>query len=467
MESLEERVQRFVEREGLVQRGGVLLVAVSGGPDSVCLLHLLHRLREALGVDLHVGHLNHMLRGADAAADAHYVAEMAQRLGIAATVENRDVAAYRKEHRLSLEQAAREVRYDFYCEVARSIGASHVALGHTEDDQVETIVMHLVRGAGLTGLRGMQPRTVWQAKSGSVVLLRPLLEVTRAETEEYCRTHRLEPRMDFSNYSPAFLRNRLRHQVIPLLQSCNPNIGGTLLRTARAAADDLSYIEERVSLAWSGVVKMQANGAMLDTEALLSLHPSLRRHLLRRVLGAVLGDVADIHWVHIDKMMDALAKPAGKRLSLPRGLVLHVGYGACFVTGSGEDACPFPLLEGEYALNVPGDSRFSGWHAKARLKAGNGHPGGFEACIDVGETGRDLVVRGRKVGDRFQPLGMSESKKLQDFMVDAKIPRAWRDRVPLVCAPRGIVWVVGWRIAEWAKVKDSTEEVLHLKFEAS
>ena len=467
MRSLEERVQRFIEEEGLVQRGDVLLAAVSGGPDSVCLLHVLNRLRDVLGVDLHVGHLNHMLRGADAAADAHYVARMARRLGIAATVDARDVAAYRKARRLSVEQAARDVRYAFYCEVARCVGATRVALGHTEDDQVETILMHLVRGTGLTGLRGMQPRTVWRAKGGSVALIRPLLGVTRAETEEYCRTHHLKPRMDFSNYSPAFLRNRLRHQVIPLLQSCNPNIGGTLLRTARAAADDLSYIEEQVTSTWGRVVKMQANGAVLDTEALLSLHPSLRRHLLRGVVGEVLGDVTDIHWVHIDKMMEALAKPAGKRLSLPRGLVLHVGYGTCFVTRSGEDMCPFPPLEGEYALSVPGDSRFSGWHARASLKTGDVRAEGLDACLDVGETGTELVVRGRRAGDRFQPLGMSEPKKMQDFMVDAKIPRAWRDRVPLVCAPRGIVWVVGWRIAEWAKVRDSTRQVLHLEFEAS
>jgi len=476
MGGLEQRVLQFIREQGLIEGEEVLLVGVSGGPDSVCLLHILSLLEETLGASLHIAHLDHMLRGADSAADSRYVSDLAQRLGIPVTVERRDVEAYQQEHRLSLEEAARKVRYNFYCEVAESIGAKRIALGHTKDDQVETILMHMVRGTGLAGLRGMQPVTTWQGRGGTLLLVRPLLEVTRVEIEEYCCACDLEPRTDVSNYSPAFLRNRLRYELVPLLESYNRNISGALLRTARTAADDLSFLEEHVSVAWSQVVTEQPNGLLLNSEALLSLHPSLQRHLLRRVLGQILGELTDIQLIHIEKMMEALSKPAGRRLSLPRGLVFHVGYHTCLVARGDQDTCPFTPLEGEYRLNVPGDTVLPGWSVRANITTpGRGAEGFSErsigvrradrACLDLDESGTDLVVRGRKAGDRFQPLGMAELKKLQDFMVDSKIPRAWRDRVPLVCSPEGIVWVVGWRIAERVKVKDSTKRVLYLEFE--
>jgi tRNA(Ile)-lysidine synthase len=164
-------------------------------------------------------------------------------------------------------------------------------------------------------------------------------------------------------------------------------------------------------------------------------------------------------------MMEALSKPAGKRISLPRGLVFHVGYSTCLVTKGAVDTCPFPSLEGEYKLNVPGDTALPGWRVKARIIRPGSKAQGFGACLDLDEAGRDLVVRGRRAGDRFQPLGMGEAKKLQDFMVDAKIPRSWRDCVPLVCSPEGILWVVGWRITEPVRVTDSTKQVLRLEFE--
>jgi len=454
MNDLKQRVLQFIQKERLIpgEKGDksekILLVGVSGGPDSVCLLNILDQLKESLGVSLHACHLNHMLRGASSDADARYVSTLAQRLGIAATVERRDVKAYQREHRLSIEEAAREVRYDFFAQLAESIGARRIALGHTRDDQVETILMHLVRGTGLAGLRGMGPITTWQGRKGNALLVvRPLLEVAREETEAYCSAYALKPRTDFSNFSPAFLRNRLRYHLIPLLQSYNRNVSAALLRTARAAADELSYLEQGVSQVWEGVVKEQPNGLLLDIEALRSLHPALQRHLLRRVLGEILGDLTDIQSVHIEKMMEAVSKPAGKRISLPRGLLFHVGYNTCLVTKGAYDTCPFPTLEGEHRLNVPGDTSLPGWRVRASVTQPGGKADGFRACLDFEEAG-------------------SEPKKLQDFMVDAKIPRAWRDSVPLVCSPKGIMWVVGWRIAEGVKVKDSTKRVLYLEFES-
>ena len=471
MEELKQRVFRFIQKEGLIpgetdEKGRKMLVGVSGGADSVCLLHILDQLKGILGISLHVAHLNHMLRGVDSDSDAHYVAEISGTLGIPAIIEKRDVEVYRKEHRLSLEEAAREVRHVFFAEVAESIGAWCIALGHTQDDQVETILMHLVRGTGLGGLRGMGPITSLRLKGDRVlVVVRPLLEVAKKETEDYCRTYDLKPRIDSSNYSFDYTRNRFRGELIPLLKSYNKNFDAALMRTARAVAADLSFIEKEVSMVWDRVVTDQPNGLTLDREALLSLHPALQRHLLRRALEEVLGDLVDIQSIHVEKMIEALSKPAGKRLSLPRGTVFYIGYDTCMVTKGVFDTCPFPALEGEYRLNVPGDTVLSGWRVKASVTQHGSKTEGFRACLDLDEAGSDLVVRGRKAGDRFQPLGMGEPKKLQDFMVDAKIARSWRDCVPLVCSESSILWVVGWRIADQVKVTDSTKRVLRLEFE--
>jgi tRNA(Ile)-lysidine synthase len=471
MEDLRQRVHRFIQKEGLVQdqtgeKGRKLLVGVSGGPDSVCLLHILDQLKESLGVRLHIAHLNHMLRGLESDADASYVKELSDALGIPATFGQRDVDAYHKKHSLSLEAAAHEVRYDFFLDVAESIGAVCIALGHTQDDQVETILMNLVRGTGITGLRGMRPvRKLRSAGGGILVVARPLIEVTRRETEEYCRVHKLNPRIDYSNFSLEYTRNRIRHELVPLLRQYNRNIDVTLMRAARVVTDELSFIEPQIYREWDRVVQEQPNGLLIDKEKLLSLHPALQRHLLRKVLGYMLGDITDIESVHIEKIMEALSKPAGKRLSLPRGLFFHVGYHTCLVVRGSVNICPLPVLEGESRLNVPGETELPGWLVRASIAQPVEKGDSFAECLDLDAAGTDLVVRRRKAGDRFQPLGMGEPKRLQDFMVDAKIPRLWRDRIPLVCSPDGIIWVVGWRIAESVKVANGTRKVLWLKFE--
>ena len=258
-ESLPERGLRFIQEHRLVSSQHSLLVAVSGGPDSVCLLHILAKLQEELGLKLHIAHLNHQLRGAESEADAQYVADLAHRLGIPATIEQRDVKTYQAAQRISLEEAAREVRYTFLTQVAKSIGASRAAVGHTADDHIETILMHLIRGTGTRGLRGLQPNTMWQSGQNSLTIIRPLLEVSRQETTDYCHHHQLIPRIDASNQSLSPLRNRIRHQLQPLLQSYNPRVAEALLRTARIAADDLAYLDKEITRLWDEVAQKQEN----------------------------------------------------------------------------------------------------------------------------------------------------------------------------------------------------------------
>jgi len=471
-QTLEARVLDFIQRHHLASQQSRLVVAVSGGPDSVCLLHLLNRLKAGLGITLHAAHLNHMLRGPDSDADAVYVVELCANMGVPVTVARRDVAVYHDEQRCSLEEAARLVRYTFLQEVAASLGTDHVAVAHTADDQAETILLHLVRGSGLRGLRGMQPLSFWNTDSGEkMTVVRPLLEVRRAETEAYCQAHQLSPCYDASNVSPAFLRNRLRQELLPLLAKYNPAITEALLRTSRLLDDDYAFIEEQAEPLWAGVASREQANVILDSAKLASLHPSLQRYLLRRALEEFLGNLRDIEAVHIEQMRTVLAgqRRAGKRLSLPGGLTLAVDYGKAILGYEPQTLCPLPPLEGHHPINVPGETELPGWRVQARqlprkeASLEQAHP--WQACFDLAKLGAALAVRGRRRGDRFQPLGLAQPQKLQDFMVNSRIPRPWRDRVPLVVSGEDIIWVMGWRIAEPVKITSRTRQVLCLEFE--
>jgi tRNA(Ile)-lysidine synthase len=466
----EQRVLRFIKEQHLIPKQPKLVVAVSGGPDSVCLLQILLRLKKELGVELHVAHLNHQLRGGESEADAQFVAELAHGLDIPATIEQRDVKAYKAQHHTSLEEAAREVRYAFLAQVAASAGAERVAVGHTLDDHVETILMHLIRGSGTRGIQGLQPLSRWPSPGAGLTVIRPLLELSREETADYCRHHRLGPRLDESNLSLSPLRNRIRHQLLPQLRSYNPQVAEALLRMARLATDDLAFIDREVARMWPEVAQKRGNTVVLDKKSFVDLTSALKRHLLRTSIEELLGNLKDIEARHIEEIMDALDKPAGKRISLPDGLTFTIEYDRYLLGSDYASLSPFPVLESEFNINMPGKTNIPGWDIEAIIidssviSEEGEKADGFSACFDFARIGHKLTVRHRQPGDRFQPKGMSQPKKLNEFMIDARIPQAWRQRVPIVCSPEQILWVVGWRIDERAKVSEGTTRVLRLDF---
>ena len=470
-----KRVAAAISERGL--SGKKLLVAVSGGPDSLALLHALYRLRGEYGLMLRGAHLNHRLRGAESEADAEFVADTFERLGVPFTVDGADVAAYRRRHRLSLEDAARRVRYSFLSDAATEHGADAIALGHTADDQAETVLMHIIRGSGLDGLRGMQALDRRTIGGRRVALFRPLLDLSRAETEAYCRALCLTPRIDPSNSSPEFLRNRIRMELVPLLEQMNPSMRDALVRLARNATQDSDYIRERADAVWREVARQVEDGIVgLDAVALGTEHAAIRGRVLRRAIEAAGGEVTQRH---ILDMMALLGGAPGKRLHLSGGLGFVTGYGEAYVGSADvvEDALmPLPALGGEFSVPVPGEARVGGWRiiitdidgqdGQDELEQRNPvHPSklNFSEMLDMDCVGDGLRVRGRLPGDRFQPLGMEGSKPLREFMIDARIPRGWRDGLPLVVSERGIACVPGWRIAHWARVTEETRRVLRLE----
>ena len=478
---LEEAVSSALGRAGLDTPGTKLIVAASGGPDSTALLRSLQRVGGPLGVELHVAHLLHDLRGAETLADAAFVEDLSRGTGLPCTVRQRDPLEHRRQRGISsFEQATREVRYEFLLDLARSTDAAAVAVGHTMDDQAETVMEHLLRGSGLYGLRGMTESAPWPWPPGArgTFLFRPLLAVTKAQTTAYCRALGQDFRTDSENESPKFARNRIRHDLLPRLASeYNPRVVESLVRLSRAAAIDLDYLESECDRIWPQVEldpagtsgDRNAGGLSLDRAVLQSLHPSLRRNVLRRAFSLAAGDTRRLEETHVAGMDAFVGGGAGgASYQLPRGWWLHASAGCVTLTRESSIPCPLPPLSGQHPLELPGRpgetvaATLEGWRVTASLVpatpvGGEAGQGAHVAFLDGEATRGPVVVRTRKPGDRFQPAGMAGRKKLQDLFVDSKVPRHWRDRIPLLECAGEIAWVVGYRIAGWAKAPSRPE----------
>jgi len=446
--------------------GGSLIVAVSGGADSVCLLHALVQLQKELNLILHIAHLNHSLRDAESDADAQYVADLAGKLNLPCTVAKRDISSYGCTS--SVEEKARDARYTFLSEVAVATEANAIAVAHTADDQVETILMHLVRGTSLAGLCGMSQVSVWKSSSNesSATIIRPLLGVTQKEVESYCDANKLAPRVDSSNKSLDYMRNRFRYELIPLIKSYNANFKDALLRLASAVSDEIALLDQQVSEAWDLVVTDEDGELSVDRLTFGKLPVAVKRHLMRHALRRLAGSLIDIESVHIVSMLETIEKSVGKKLSLPYGLVLVNGYDTSTIAKEDLLKDANEVLGGDYTLNVPGDTIIPGWriHTAVENKQTKSESK-YHECFDYDVVGDQLVVRSKEPGDKLKPLGMKGSKSLKNFMVDLKIPQAQRGGVPIVCSSKHIIWIVGHRIDERARVSASTESVLSMEFE--
>ena len=479
---VDRKVVAALRRARLVGSGATLVVGVSGGADSSTLLYSLNRLRESCEIQLHVAHLNHDFRGEEAEEDARFVAALAEELGLPVSVEKRDPIAYQKEQGISsFEQGARQMRYEFMASVADRVGASVAAVGHTSDDLAETVLLHILRGTGLPGLRGMAEIASWPWPAGleSPTLFRPLLEVTKAETIAYCRELGRSYRQDSGNTLFRFTRNRVRQELMPFLAAeFNPQAREALVRLAHTSALELDYLEQELDRIWPDLEVSPGQGGYvanavpapavkLSRDVLAKLHPALRRMALRRAYVAIKGDPRRLGEIHLKAMSNLVeGSKSNGALSLPSGVVLQMAGEEVLLTRLGEEEyCPLPALRGNHAVafsDVPGFNavhKAGEWQVRVEIMASNQlsslkPPNGYTAFLNLDVLGNRLTVRTRQPGDRFQPLGMGSEKKLQDFLVDAKVPRPWRDRIPLVIAEERIAWVVGHRIAEWSKVPE-------------
>jgi tRNA(Ile)-lysidine synthase len=545
MVDLLPQVQRTICRYDLLRDGMALVVGVSGGPDSLCLLHLLSRLAPEMGLRLHVAHLNHGLRGAEADADADFVAEFAAGLGLPCTVGRADVAALAREAGLSLEEAARQVRYRFLADVAVDADAATIAVGHNADDQAETVLMHFLRGSGVAGLRGILPKTLLgefrlsegargrgsggleeresgkagelrsggagERESGPAVapslphsplplfslsptLIRPLLGMPRSAIEAYCTEHGLQPRFDRSNEDTTLCRNRMRHELLPILESYNPRIREVLAHTAEVLAGDHEVLRSAVDEAWAQIALSgeagQRGEVRFDLTAWRALPLGLQRATIREAIHRLRASLRNINWEHVERAV-WLARDGGtgQKATLAAGLELEIGYRmlrirseampasplqrTSLLVGAGQVASLVPQIDAPLPLAAPGETAIDGgWRVEisaggvgALPKDRGAGADQWVAFLDADALGLGFVLRPRQPGDRFQPQGLGgHSTKLNEFMINAKVPQGARAGWPLLCGAAGIVWVCGLRVAEWAIVRPETRAFWVVRF---
>lgn len=484
---MQKRVIAFIEQHALLPAHGTVVVAFSGGADSLCLLHLLHSIcgqgKRYPGVSLHVAHLNHQLRGEASEQEAVRVAQLADAWSLPSTIGTVDVPALARQERRSLEDAGRTARYRFLREVAQG---QPIAIAHHQDDQVETLLLHLIRGGGIASMIGLQPR--------QQDIIRPLLAVTHAETVAYCEQHGLTPIEDASNSDTRFYRNRIRHEVLPLLETMNANVRETLVRNAEVLRVDAEWIEAQVEQAWADVVLTEQDATLvLSIPPLRALSLSIQRHLLRRVTSMLHGGQSPLelrHYVLLEQLLQRENDNLHVSLSLPDSLVVRRDTHTLLFQRTDRGAVHTVDeqlgIQQEVTLPIPGRVILEGtpWSAVAEVlseastrsiraslrqqdwKSVIVPSTPYTVYLDAERVGSCLRIRTRRPGDVLRPLGMMYDKKVQDIFIDKHIPRDQRNTLPLFFNTEGEpLWLGGVCIDDRARLTEHTQHIVCLKIE--
>jgi tRNA(Ile)-lysidine synthase len=440
--SVDRRVLQQIRKHTILADGERIIAAVSGGPDSTALLLILSRLAPKVHVDVTVAHLTHQLRTeTEDSGDLEFVNSLASTLNLRFVHSSADVRTYARDHHLSTEDAARRLRYSLIAEQARTSGATSIALGHTLNDQAETVLLHLIRGAGLSGASGMTPRAP-SPFGDSPDLARPLLSLRREETQRYCRESGLIPRTDPTNDLLTATRNKVRHEVLPALGRLNPRVDEALARFAESAGSDATYLDQLAGSAFDQLADSSASSISITRTDFGDLARPIATRVIRLAFAHVHGSDIDLEATHIEALLEALRGPPGSH-SLPADVTATIDQRSLILV-KGRPSFPAPIPD--TPLTVPGHTSAGPWRIDAQLVPPPNTPNTNnhnEAYLDADKTGTNLAVRSRRPGDRIRPLGLGGEKKLQDILVDAKVPASDRDAIPLVCAGDQIAWIVG------------------------
>jgi len=480
-DDLETRFAQFIAEEGLLARDGPVVAAVSGGADSVAMLHLLCDLnrREDWSVKVHVAHLNHRLRAKDSDEDAAFVERLARELRLPCTIESAEVEQRSRADGVSIEQSARQCRFEFYERVCLRLDVKAVALAHHADDNAETILHRIVRGTGLRGLGGI-PCVRPIRKGSHIRVIRPMLGLRRAEIERYLADRQIAHRHDATNDSASYTRNRMRHEVLPLLRErFNPQVEDALIRLAEQARGLDAYLTETGErMLESLVIEHNDRELVLHSPPLTRKPRVIQTQLIRRaILRMGIGE-GELTYGHLGAVADlAVGHEGTKALDLPGGLRVSRRYDRLvFERSSGEridtggrgeirvathGTTVLPAHGLELTVDtVPGDGATIAAHI--HQLSGRGRAS-YEEWVDAEKVHPPLTARSRRPGDRFFPLGMTGMKKLSDFFIDEKIDAKLRERTVVLCDQLGPIWVVPFRIDERVRLTRATRRILRLR----
>jgi len=456
-----EKILTTIKKHEMITAGDRIVVGVSGGPDSICLLNVLNELKDRLSIKLYVVHINHCIRGETADQDEQFVKDFACRLGLSVYSEKLMIIQMAKSKKISIEEAGRIARYNCFEEYLKELDANKIAVGHNMNDSVETFLFNLVRGTGIEGLKGIEP------VRGNII--RPLIETGRDEIEVYCKEEGLVPRIDETNADFAFTRNRIRNGLIPYVkQNFNPNIIETLNRTADIINDE-NQVTSVLSESYYNECLINSDKSLIemDLKKFNMLHDAVKKRIIRLAVEKLKGNTKAVEKIHIEQAIDLAQKAkTGTVYRFNKGIEVRIKYGNLVIMkekfGDKKDFC--------YDINIPSKIEIPELKAYltimlAKYNEIDRNKKDNNICLlDKEKLAASLQVRNRRNGDRINPEGMKGTKKLKDYFIDEKIPREERDLIPMITEGQEIIWIVGKRYSEKYKITDDTKEVVIIEY---
>lgn len=505
MQQMKEKVLKTINTHSLIESGESILIGVSGGPDSVCLLHILHSMSQKLGIKIFVAHINHMLRGTESDMDEEFVKNLCKELGINLFSASLNISEIAEKENISIEEAARKGRYNQFDLFAKKIGNCKIAVAHNKNDQAETIMMNIIRGTGLDGLKGMD-----YIREN---IIRPLLDIDRDEIEEYCRKNNLNPRTDSTNLKTIYTRNKVRLELIPFItRNFNTDIVESVNRMAGLVRDDYLYLESITSELYNEcLLKKSDYGVELDIEKINEYHNAIRKRVIRQAIDKAKGNLTSIESVHVDKIIElCMEGRTGAEIHLPQGVRVRKSYNILKIYVDGEIHGKTHRNEGIYGgvlkrdkekikffkkVLVPGitileeldtlleavilDKKLFDVEIFKALRYNSlvqffdydklcqdslNKSNSNQDNLSEDNLSQDINIRSRQEGDIFSPYKCKGTQKLKKFFINNKVPREIRDTIPLVAKGKEIVWVVGYKISDKFKITENTRSILRLEY---
>lgn len=455
-----KEVLKYIKTNNMFKKNDNVLVAFSGGPDSLSLLHVLNSLKDELNIQLAAAHVNHCLRGNEADSDEEFCRNFCDHLGIKIYVKKAKVYDIAKDKDISVEQAGRIVRYNFFEEIMKKENFNKIAVAHNANDQAETVLMRIMRGTGLDGLCGIMPVR-------DNIYVRPLLNTRREEIEEYCRQNNLKPRIDKTNFEKIYTRNKIRLELIPYIKkNFNEDIVGALGRLANLAQKDTQYLENEANKKYNIYYNKKHNKVIISKEA-FNENLSIVERIMRKAIEELKGSKCNIENKHIYEILELQRNATGKMISLPDNIKVFNNYGDIWITFEDSKAKDLLNLKYEIKLNSRNYIKDLGINIITKIVP-------FSKNIDVRDKrytkyfnydniqGKDIILRFKKNGDRMRPLGMEGTKKLKDIFIDLKIPKDERGKIPLICFNDDIAWIIGYKLSNDFKVRNNIKNVLEI-----